>query len=370
MRWQPLCAVAAVSVLVGVAASACGDESDDASGDSSAAVGQQLESRWSLANDLALEQGSLAVADGTAVAVGVETDGSIGAYWSGDGFVWESADGFPELTDWPSAAVAGGPRGFVAIATRPVAAPVEPVIAFSGDGALWEVDDVQDLPEPLVSWLTEVVAGPDGFVVVGSSYPENSTFLWFSDDGRSWTDTDLPALDGPLAVANDGRGWMAVGGPGDDLTAPSTVFSSADGSRWTEVETENPPTIDAVWEYFGTSHFVGSDETWLLVPVEGGDRTKWASTDDGRSWTEVEFPASETVVHPDLITGVAVIDGAFVVVGSRDSEEVPDPPALFYSEDTNSWQAYRTVADYSGLDELGNEIVALDRGGNVFVWSP
>ncbi len=221
-----------------------------------------------------------------------------------------------------------------------------------------------------MSWLTDVVAGPDGFVVVGSGYPGNPTFVWFSDDGRTWTDSDMPALDGPLAVANDGTGWMAVGGPGDDLTAPSSVFASANGNRWAEVETENPPTIDAVWEYFGTAHLVGSDETWLLVPAEGGDRTKWASTDNGRSWTEVEFPVSAAVVHPDLITGVAVIDGAFVVVGSRDSEEVPDPPALYFSEDANSWQAYRTVADYSGLGELGNEIVALDRDGNVFVWNP
>jgi len=161
-----------------------------------------------------------------------------------------------------------------------------------------------------------------------------------------------------------------LGGPGDDLTDLSSVYSSADGSRWTEVETANPPTIDAVWEYFGTAHFVGSDDTWLLVPAEGRDPTPWASTDNGRSWTEVVFPASASVVHPDLITGVAVIDGAFVVVGSRDSEGVPDPPALFFSEDANSWQAYRTVADYSGLGEFGNEIVALDRDGNAFIWSP
>ncbi len=369
MRWRQLGAVAAASVLF-VAASACGDDSDDASVDSSAVDGQQLESRWALVNDLGLEQGSLAVVDETAVVVGVEADGSIGAYWF-NGLGWEPGEGFPEVTFYGQpAAVAGGPRGFVAIATRNGAVPNEAVIAFSRDGALWEVIDVQDLPEPLVSWLTDVVAGPDGFVVVGAGHPGISTFVWFSDDGRTWTDTDLPTLDGPLAVAHDGTSWMAVGGPGGDLTAPSSVYSSADGSRWTEVETENSPTIDAVWEYVGTAHFVGSDNTWLLVPAEGGDRTKWASADNGRSWTEVVFPASASVVHPDLVTSVAVIDGAFFVVGSRDTAEVPDPPALYFSEDATAWQAYRTVADFSGLGKRGSEIVALDRDGNVFIWSP
>ncbi len=367
MRWRQLGAVAAVSVLF-VAVSACGDDSDDASVDSSAVDGQQLESRWALVGNLDV-QGSLAVVDETAVVVGSETDGSTAAYWF-EGFGWEPGEGFPELTDWPLVAVAGGPRGFVAIATRTGPAPNMAVIAFSRDGSLWEVVDVQDLPEPLVSWLTDVVAGPDGFVVVGAGHPGISTFAWFSDDGRTWTDTDLPALDGPMAVANDGTTWMAVGGPGNDLTAPSSVYSSTDGIRWTEIETENSPTIDAVLEYGGTAHFVGSGDTWLLVPAEGGDPTPWASTDNGQSWTEVVFPASASVVHPDLVTSVAVIDGAFFVVGSRDTAEVPDPPALYFSEDVSAWEAYRTVADFSGLGKRGNEIVALDRDGNVFIWSP
>ncbi len=118
------------------------------SDDSNGVTGQQLDSGWSLANDLALEQGSLAVADETAVVIGGETDGSIGAHWSVDGFVWEPGEGLPESTDWHSAAVAGGPRGFVAIASRTGVVPNEAVIVFSRDGSDWEVIDVQDLPSP------------------------------------------------------------------------------------------------------------------------------------------------------------------------------------------------------------------------------
>lgn len=116
---------------------------------------------------------------------------------------------------------------------------------------------------------------------------------------------------GPRSISHDSRASESsarlnaagvsphhFGVPGDDLTAPSSVFTSANGSRWTEVETENPPTIDAVWEYFGTAHFVGRDETWLLVPAEGGDRTNGLRPTTAEAGTNSSFPSAQRSYTP------------------------------------------------------------------------
>ena len=107
--------------------------------------------------------------------------------------------------------------------------------------------------------------------------------MWFSDDGRTWTDSDLPALDAPLAVATTARaGWQSAV-QGTTSRPRRAYIPLPTGTKWTEVETESPPTIDAVSEYLGTAHFVGSDETWLpRRPKEEIDAMGFDH--NGRSW--------------------------------------------------------------------------------------
>ena len=384
MQWSRVVGAVVVSLVLGLGVVACGDDSDDGSATGSDVPGQQFDSPWQLVGDVPLDWDlSLAVVDDTAVVVGVEADGSPGAYYSVDGAEWEPAVGFDALDrPGPGLDMAAGEQGFVAVTSGDGPAGRDHVVVFSADGSSWERIPLEDLPAAEVAWLTDVVAGTDGFVAgfvaSGSSgEPPSSRSCGSPPTAGPGSRRIWRCGTAPVAVANDGDIWMAVvvHGPGARPTDPARVFTSVDGMRWTEVDSQDPPSIDTVQEYIGTAFFVADDGTWLLVPAEAGvlgdAPAPWVSTDDGQSWSEGAWSDSPDVVGPDEISGVAVTDDGFVVVGKRaeDATDGPSTTVAFFSEDGASWELQRPVSDFVGVDVLGDDIIALDSGGNVFLWS-
>ncbi len=363
----------AVTVFVfGLLALSCGDDGDDDSSGQAipgSSVGR-FETGWVLSNRLPLGGGDVAANDDVVVAIGWEWEqagNTVSIFYSDDGIEWEPGEGFPDVDDGPALAVAGGPSGFVAIGTRNGAVPNQPVIAFSSDGAVWDELDAQGLPESEVSWLSSVVAGPDGFVVVADA--GQGAVVWFSTDGRTWVDTDLPAVNGQLTVATDGSDWMAVGGEFEfeDGDGTAVVFTSTDGLRWTEVENRAPLPAAAVPSYGGAAPLVADGDAWVLAPREGGPGagTVWVSIDDGETWEQ-----SVTGEQPWSVRDLAAVSQGFVIVGTQE----PPPGSsedhfLLFSEAGAEWRRIRSISEYASIASLGDDLVVLDTDGNIFVWS-
>lgn len=367
-RWL---AVAAMMMLVFLVVSCSDDDEDDPSGRATRESSEaRFETEWVLSERLPVGGGGLAANDDVVVAVGWDWErdrGALATLYSHDGLEWEPGEGFPEVEEFgPSAAVAGSVNGFVAVATRNGSVPNRPVVAFSSDGSDWEDVDVQDLPASEVSWLSDVVAGPDGFVIVADV--EEGAVAWFSTDGRTWAETDLPAVDGQVTVATNGSEWMAVGGElefeGD--VGPALIFTSVDGLRWSEVENRTPLPAAAVPFYAGAAPLAALGDTWVLAPGEGGSgaATSWVSTDGGETW-------EETVMGEHLwsVQDLAATDQGFVIA----ARQAPPSGAredhfLLFSQTGADWHANQSIADYTSIASLDDHLVVLDTDGNIFLW--
>lgn len=348
----------------------CGDDGEDGSSSQAILDGSAapLETKWVLPGRLPVGDGDLAANDDVVVAVGWEWKqgaNTLSVFSSHDGLEWEPGEGLPEADDGPPAAVAGGPRGFVTVATRNGAVPNQPVIAFSPDGSVWEELDAQDLPESEVSWLSSVVAGPDGFVIVADV--GGGTVTWFSTDGRTWADTDLPALQGQLTVATNGSDWMAIGGEFEDRDGPAVVFTSVDGLHWAEVESRSPLPAAAVTSYGGAAPLAALADTWVLARPEGGDEVgmAWVSTDGGETWEE-----AATGEHLWSVRDLAAVSQGFIILGTQEPPAgAPEDHFLLFSDTGEEWHAIQSISEYANIVSLGDDLVVLDTDGNILVWS-
>lgn len=295
--------------------------------------------------------------------------------WSSeDGLTWEAAASTPDVVLSESAhAVAGGTRGFVAVATTGRGElPLTPVIVFSPDGTTWEHVDAGSLPTAEVRWLTDVFAGPDGFVVVGTSAQDWGRFVWFSGDGREWTETSLSAITiGGVAVTATESGWAAL--LETDSWSPVRVWISADGLEWAEVDTDSSPPGWALWSYMWTPPFTVLDDAWVLALDGATDDaaqntpTVWVSTDDGRTWSE------HTVWDdPDragfTINDVAITESGLLVAGYQDRPGRPGVEFVHHSSDGMSWRHCWDL-EIQAIEPFGEALVAVTGVGTVHVWN-
>ncbi len=228
--------------------------------------------------------------------------------WSMDGRLWASVDGLGfeqvgEDTLRGCSGVASGCEGSEIYA-----------VASSPDGTV-----VALAYDPLV-WDTEC-----------ECYHLNAVAL-VSSDGFEWTRHPLdlaallpPAWDGSADIRSplvhvDGR-FVTYGThySNDCMCASTTFFASEDGIDWYPVDTGT---------MFEESYLLG-----LTVNADGivavGGTTIYASP-DGLNWTAVQ-PAGYG--YP---LGVAAYDGGFVIVTSRDIDDVAIDTA-WYSADGTNW---------------------------------
>lgn len=210
----------------------------------------------------------------------------------------------------------------------------------SVDGASWTL--APDLPAEiadLATTLTSIVARPGGLVAVGSStqFDFAAPQIWFSVDGEQWTsvygpgDPD-PTADAPLgfgsAVAAGGPGYVAVGAASDDgFTARPQVWTSADGSDWTAVDSQG--LTGSLNDVIGGAG--------MLVAVGGSDSAarSFVST-DGATWTAA--PEQEALQGAEM-TSVAFRNDAFVATGllTGPGDTFPSTPAIWHSRDGLNW---------------------------------
>ncbi len=152
------------------------------------------------------------------------------------------------------------------------------------------------------------------------------------------------------------------------------MFTSGDGLHWTEIDAENPPPAEVLaleMESWGVAPFAAGDDTWLLIDRYGDTfPTAWVSTNNGTNWDEIgisDDPAFQQ--RTTRIGDIAVIDDGFLVSAIQEGTPTErDRNLLMFSEDAAQWETHRAISDYLGMGVLGDDIVALDSDGTVYVW--
>jgi len=214
--------------------------------------------------------------------------------------------------------VAGGP-GFVMATHRYVSgSESEPEIWISGDGRRW--DRVAALPVSGSSCGLVTALATDGrrFVLAGATCRAgepglSGSFVWTSDDARTWTRADsVPEHDGAvmLDVTAGPGGFVAVGSASRQYHLSAAAWTSADGRAWSRhpgAEVFSDGSMLAVTR--GSAGFVavGSGR-------QGG--ASWASP-DGLSWARLEPPFGSSDAPGD----VAPFGAGFVAVGKAYAAE-------------------------------------------------
>jgi hypothetical protein len=146
-------------------------------------------------------------------------------------------------------------------------------------------------PDPTTA--ADVVATPDGWIVVGSVLPAGRTgrdaAAWSSTDGRRWTPQSVPATDGDdalLRVASIDNGLLAVGVRGDAFGAWTR---SDEKDQWVAAGTfgRSRGQIAA-----GVGGIATLGNRVLVATETAGGRQLWFTDPAGRAFTPVAPPAA------------------------------------------------------------------------------
>ncbi len=366
-----------------------GDEGGS-TGDTLRSDGPRFDTGWELTGSPVPGgswHGMMAATAGTVVYVGHGPEDSMSAHVSRDDSEnWEAADEFPDaaflenpdfdpdlrLEHTMLTGLGGGPTGFVAVATLfdedGPGNGKTPVVAFSTDGTSWDTVDTDTLPATPVMSLDDVIGGPTGLVIVGT---DSSThpFVWFTADGQTWTETDLPTFKGgATSIAVDGSRWLALVG---DPTSSVRAFTSTDGIEWAEVDVaESPPSMVLRPPYFGRAPFAANGDTWVLAQVDGlGAPAVWASTDNAVTWQQLGTNGFEMAEDGFVLRDLVSIEAGFLIVGTEElADGMGEAHFVLFSEDGMTWTRSPAIAEYGQVVAVDDAVLAVDEGGIVHRW--
>lgn len=222
--------------------------------------------------------------------------GSVEAFRSTDGQAWTKAG-----------VIAGPPSQASAVATsvdgRTVVAVgvlgQEATAWSSGDGITWTPSV---LGSPIVGRAVipqAVVTGASGFLVLshysngGRSLPGGvdgqTPVLWFSPDGRFWTNVSFPLDDQVGAIAAYPSGFIAAGAQRIGGVRVPAIWTSSDGFAWSNSIGLPDPQTAVANEYLSVYALAVGPERILAVSGRLGHETTgriWSSI-DGTTWQAV-----------------------------------------------------------------------------------
>jgi hypothetical protein len=189
--------------------------------------------------------------------------------------VWVSADAHEfELIEYGGGKVSG--------ITGETASPAPSVSGSPGTGSN---------PDPTAA--ADVVATPDGWIVVGSVLPAGRTgrdaAAWSSAEGRGWTRQAVPSVDGDdalLRVAAVAGGLLAVGVRGDAFGAWTR---GDEKNQWVAAGTFGRSRGQIAAGVGGIAPF--GDRVLVATEAAGG-RQVWVTDPVGRTFTPVTPPAA------------------------------------------------------------------------------
>jgi len=235
--------------------------------------------------------------------------------------------------------------------------PPTPVPAVGG--LTW--DRVPDQQAFAGAEMTEVAAGPGGYVAVGCPTDCLST-AWHSADGRTWERVELPAagiIDGGMHVVGDAAGYVAWGG----LVEPdgrAGIWSSTDGTTWRAA-----PPIEGAVAIESVVRFRGA---WFASGGAGQRGAVVFTSPDGVAWEEIPFldETGAEMAPGDAIWSLAPLvatDDGLLSFGPSEDEGVMTS-ATFRSTDGSRWRATHELpsgANVGAVVVADGRLVAIGR---------
>jgi hypothetical protein len=214
-----------------------------------------------------------------------------------------------------------------------VTPPPIPEAAVPWPDIVWTPADGVGVADPADGeQVVAVAAGPDGFVAVGfrEANAVRDGRVWTSPDGSTWTEVDQERIfDGVelVDVAAVSSAFVAVGVEIPDLpdARPRAVFlRSVDGRAW-----ERLGDVPGAADSFPAAVTGGALGVLAAGTDADGRPILWRSP-DGRKFERIpiDVPASDQVIDPHAV------DGGFVALGSGSG-----PPTLLRSTDASDWTA-------------------------------
>lgn len=238
-------------------------------------------------------------------------------------------------------------------------------IEFSGDGA-----------------FTSTVDSGEGLIAAGSGRRVDATpFVWTSADGSEWSQASGPWLPGDLiaAVVKGPAGYLAGGYwidqsfRGTITDAEPRVWSSSDGASWELARVEGLPEGGVITDVVAATEAVvaiGWEGPAALEPLRAPITEMvprvWASG-DGTAWTDITPEGNAT-----WFTDVTATPSGFAVGGADDEG------ASVWVYTRGSWTSLRAPdSDGTAVTALtwrDGELLALTRNaadpeGLVYVWT-
>jgi hypothetical protein len=297
------------------------------------------------------------VADtGRMVAVG-STNGRAALWTSPDGSAWSRATlpaskdpGPQRLAD----AVHGG-RGWLVVGGT----GSRPLVLASGDGGAWAPAPVGKAFDGQVA-PSATAANGSAYVVVGSA-GGTSAAAWTSADLRSWTRSGN-AGKGDLDGGHDAPKWMsdvtagpdgfvAVGGQTTDKMPRPALWTSPDGRSWTL--SPSAPALPPGAAQGSLTKVVTRGNALVATGVAGAYAFVSVSTDGGRTWQPAALPGA---VPGSQLTAATPTPRGFVLVGTAGSDVL-----MWTSPDGRAWRASRPHGlglDGPGVQRLDGVTVA------------
>lgn len=223
----------------------------------------------------------------------------------------------------------------------------------SGDLSVWEKLD--DAP-----WFGRHVFGigkvNDKFFVYGGdiySYPVLD--CWSTQDGENWTEetSAIPfAWRMQFGSAWDGSAIYIIGGQKNysipiDITTPTDILRSANGSNWERVGTGIPyfaRVLSGAVVYFNGRLWVISGGVFGALV---GSREMYSSADNGATWIrENDVPFSGRYYHDCIVWD----NKLWVIGGYNTSGNLRD---IWYMDTNGNWNEFIPPLDYIGRHATG-----------------
>lgn len=230
-----------------------------------------------------------------AVAKDPETD-ELGVWQSNDGQQWSPDEAALSEARGIQGAAAG-PRGLVVLTTSD--------IWHSGDGHTWNRRYI----EPEDQSLTEIAAGPEGFVATGmagfrTNPPEAISVA--SADGRDWF---TAPVGGPIEESYSlvginpvGSEWVGIGWNETPRSEPPTpVYRSTDGLDWRAISRINTGTSPYSVHLTGAGNLL----VYSAYPQGQAGQAWWSA--DGVGWLRFPVPQVGAVSSIATASGEAIV---------------------------------------------------------------
>jgi hypothetical protein len=188
------------------------------------------------------------------------------------------------------------------------------------------------------------VYGNGKFIITPSPNQLNASLAVYSEDGITWTQTDLPTSqpwNTPVYINNK---FILM--PSNTFAVSSIAAYSEDGITWTQINLPSPQNWEGL--AYGNDRFILNSDTSSIV----------AYSEDGITWNQADLPTDPEWYVP--MYG----NGRFILTPRPpDSSAQPSSSAVIYSEDGITWKDTYEYVSQNNTDITDDLVTILSDNG-------